>query len=277
MKTSVEKAYQRGVWTVRVLPIFFLLLWSAGSIWLAFDGYINYTLALYAIGLMLILTFLWSQYQLGKWKMWMVANAENPKTVLEKARSGFMKFRILENMAFLGSKARKRFQEEYDERMSQIRVAHLNSATEKYDVSNVVTVHKKMTSTLRLIVFEFIVGATVTFLFIYQTDNMLRLISGTLLVATCIGLYFTFRTLWSKNKSVLEVSQHGIRIHDNYYGWIELDEVDVIKGDTLIYKPHHGEKLKLRVDNLSMSADYLDELILFYRTAHVSEEDNNPS
>jgi len=277
MNSSVVKSYRRGLWSVRILPLFFLILWSVAAVWLAFDGYLTYTLSLYAIGLMVILTFIWSQYQMGKWKMWMVENAENPKTVLEKARSGFMRQRLLENMAFLSGKSRKLFLARFDERMSEIRSSHLASAAGKYDVTNTVSVHQSLSSTLQLILFELLVGATVIFLFIYQQDTVVRLISGTLLVAALVGLYFTFKTLWRKNQTVLEVSQHGIRIDGKYYGWIELDEVDIIKGDTLIYKPHHGETQELTVDNLSMPADYLDELILYYKTARASEKDIKPS
>ena len=277
MKTSVAKSYRRGLWSVRVFPIFFLVLWSAGAIYLAFDGYITYTLSLYAIGLMAVLSFLWSQYQLGKWKMWMVENAENPKTVLEKARDGFMSPQIFENLAFLGGGARKRFHLRYDERMAEIRSSNLSSAASKYDVKNVISVHQQLGTTVRFILFELIVVAAVGFLFAYQSDVTIRLISGALLILTIIGIYFTFRTLWRKNQTVLEVSQHGIRINNKYYGWIELEEVDIVRGDTLIYKPHHGEKLEMRIDNLSLATDYLDELILFYKTAHATEKDNPTS
>lgn len=277
MTVSNDKAYRKGLFSVRIWPMLLFILISGGLVYLTFLDYLKHSIALYLIAAVGLLSLLRSLYAIGKWKKWMVLNADDPKITLEKARNSFIKSKLFENLAFMGSASKAEFLNTYDERMSAIRVAKLDAASLKFDANDKISVHQKLTSTSRLLVFEFIVAISVALLFFYQEDLTIRLIAGALFIISLMGIYYTLKTLWKKNKTVLEVSQRGIRIDNMYYGWGELEIVDIVKGDTLIYRPKGKEQKERRVDQLSLPADYLDELILFYNSTYHKEKDSSLS
>lgn len=277
MTQSNQSAYRRGLWRCQIWVLVFLFAAITVLVWLAFDGRIEYKTSLFLIGLIAAFSFLLYLYQIGRWKLWMVDHAENPKIVLELARDGFMPYHFLENLAFMGPSSRRYFHETFERRMVEIRSRHLANAANRFKEDQTLFVHQKLSPTLKLLIFELLVMIAIGILFYTQQDTTIRIITALLMIMAMIGFFYTIKWLWLKHKTLLEISRHGVRIEGNYYGWADLEVIDVIKGNTLMYKPKNGEQLEQKVNRLSMDAATLDEAILYYRTLPTTQKDNPAS
>lgn len=265
-RVSANVAFRKGRRQVVVWPIVILILVVGGLTY----GLIEQLITLELGGIIVlccgVLLYLWSFRLKAKWKTWMVKHSMNPKTSLELARASFLKSRFLEKLILWSPSERKAFDQTYEQRMESLRKDYLVSASEKYGDRHTVHVHHRFTSLMWMLLFELVVVTGIFFLIREQEDLTIKIIESTSFVLGIIGILYTVRLIWRRNATVLEISKKGIRIEDVYYGWSELEEIDVVRGNTLVYKKRREEEQSLVFKNLSLSAEYLDELILFYKT-----------
>lgn len=265
---SANKAHRKGLWQVRVWPMTVTLLVFGGLTYASYQlGFpVEWSLIIFAVVAMLC--FIWSLRSIGKWKQWMAVSTINPKTAMEMAKASFLKHGWKENMAIWGKSAKLQFRTDFDTRMDLVRKEYMEDAKERYSHKRPVVVHHRFSGLMWMLLFEVIVLTGLVLLFLSLEDNMLRVLLGIVFVVGIGGVLYTIKTIWKRNQTILEISLHGITILEKHYGWIELENVDIVRGDTLIYQKHKGPEQELKLKNLSLSADYLDELILFYRTAN---------
>jgi hypothetical protein len=271
---TANKAHRKGLWQVRIWPMFVVLLVFGGLIY----GIIQYALpidiSLIGFTAVVLLCFIWSLRRIGTWKSWMAANTVNPKTAMEMANASFLKHKWKENLAIWGKSSKLKFRTDFDERMAEVKKAYMKDAEDRYAHKKPVSVHYRFAGLLWMLMFEVIVLTGLILLFMYQDDAMVKIIAGVVFVLGLGGMFYTLKTIWKRNQTILEISIHGITIQGKHYGWIELENVDIVKDDTLVYQKHKGPEQIVELNNLSLSGDYLDELILFYRTAQQAKTDN---
>lgn len=265
-RVTPRKAYRRGHWQVVWWPIIFILLALGGLIWAVIAVLITVPILLIAFGSMLLIWLVWSLRRIAVWKHWMVRNSANPKTTLELAKTSFLKRKWSETMTIWTSKSRDEYNHLFEERMDEVRKEYLDSAAKKYAEGNTISVHYNFGSLPFMLMFEAIVITGLILLYKYLDDATMKIIMVVLATVSFGGFLYTLRMLWSRNRTVLEISKHGIKIEDKYYGWLELAEVDIVRGNTLIYRKHRDIEKSYDVSRLSLTGEYLDELILFYRT-----------
>jgi hypothetical protein len=237
-----------------------------GLTWLIISGVLPLEIALFIQAGVLLLTFVWGLRQRRRWRTWMVQHSENPKTSLELAKASFLRSKMLDRLAFWSGAVRNKFQEDFNARMEALRATHLEAASHKYEKFPTINVYHKFSGLLWMLLFELVVVAGVVYLFMHQEDMTIKVILTALVVLALGGIWYTIKTIWRRNTTVLEISKHGIRIEEEYYGWVELQHIDIVRGNTLEYQKNGQDLQTLTFKNLSLSADYLDELILFYRT-----------
>ncbi len=263
---SAHSAYRKGLWNVRVWPILINILIASTLVYAIVAGVFPIEIALIVQAAVLLLSFIVALRQRNKWRMWMVNHSENPKTSLELARASFLRNEGLDRIAFWGKNKRLEFQETFDARMQELRAEHLEAAASKYEKFPTINVYHKFSGLVWMFLFELLVVGGVVYLFLHQEDNTIKIILSVLMALSLGGIWYTLKTIWKRNTTVLEISKHGIRIQHTYYGWLELEHIDVVRGDTLEFQKNGGRLQTLTFKNLSLSADYLDELILFYRS-----------
>ena len=263
---SANKAHRKGLWLVRIWPMVITLLvfgdLTYASVQMSFP--IEWSLIIF--GAVAFICFIWSLRSIGTWKKWMAANTVNPKTALEMAKVSFLKHGWKENLAIWGKAAKQQFREDFDRRMELVKQEYLKDAKERYSHKRPVSVHHRFSGLMWMLLFEVIVLTGLVMLFLSLEDNVMRIILGLVFILGFGGVLYTIKTIWKRNQTIIEITLHGITITGKHYGWIELDNVDIVRGDTLVYQKHKGPEQELKLKNLSLSADYLDELILFYRT-----------
>ena len=265
---SANKAHRKGLWQVRIWPMVVVLLTFGGLVYASFQMAFPIEWSLIIFGLVAMLCFVWSLRRIGTWKKWMAANTINPKTAIEMAKASFLKHAWKENLAIWGKAAKVQYREDFDKRMDLVKQEYLKDAKERYSHKRPVVVHHRFSGLMWMLLFEIIVLTGLVLLFMSIDDNMVKVILGIVFFIGFGGVIYTIKTIWKRNQTILEISLHGISILGKHYGWIELENVDIVRGDTLIYQKHKGPEQELTLKNLSLSADYLDELILFYRTAN---------
>lgn len=265
---SANKAYRKGLWQVRIWPMVVVLVVFAGLVYASVQYGFPVEWSLIIWGAVSLICFIWSLRSIGKWKSWMASNTVNPKTALEMAKASFLKHTWKENLAIWGKAAKQQFRTDFDQRMDTVKQEYLKDAKERYSHKRPVVVHHRFSGLMWMLLFEVIVLTGVVLLFMSLDDMMVKVILGIVLLIGFGGVLYTIKTIWKRNQTVIEISLHGITILDKHYGWIELENVDIVRGDTLVYQKHKGPEQELKLHNLSLSADYLDELILFYRTVN---------
>ncbi len=265
-KVSANRAYRKGLWNVTVWPLVIVVIVLAGLVWGIIEAIVPLVISYVIMGGVILLMLIWSSRRKGTWKLWMVDHSANPKTSLELAKSSFLKYRLSELLTLWTKAEQATFVDQYDKRMENLRKEYLASASEKYGDKHTVNVHFKFSGLLWILLFEALVIAGLIFLFMGQADMTIKAILSVLLVIGFIGVVYTIKTVWNRNVTVLEISKHGIRIEKAFFGWLELEVVDIVRGNLLVYKTYHGEQQEYKMRNLSLSGEYLDELILFYRT-----------
>ncbi|MFT5511689.1 MAG: hypothetical protein ACI8SE_000082 [Bacteroidia bacterium] len=267
---SANKAFRKGLWQVRIWPLIVVVLSFVGLTYATVQMGFPIEWAAIVFASIALFCSIWSLIRIGTWKSWMAANTVNPKTAIEMAKSSFLKQAWKEKFAFWGKAKKLQYREDFDARMSAVKEEYLKDAKERYAHKRPVIVHYRFSSLLWMLLFEVVVLTGLLLLFVYQTDNTLRMIAGALFLIGFAGLIYTLKTIWKRNQTVIEITLHGITIEGKHFGWIELEKVDIVKGDTLIYQKHKGPEIQFELKNLSLSGDYLDELILFYRTSDTS-------
>ncbi len=270
-KVTANKAYSRGLWRVRIWPMVIVLVAFGGLLYAVLQVGIALEYALIAFGAVLLICFIWSLRNIGKWKTWMAENSGNPKTSLELAKASFLKYSLKENLAIWSKNEKLKYRSAFDKRMDEVRKEYLTDAENRYSNKQPVIVHYKFSGLLWMLLFEIAVIAGLVILFMQQDDTGLKAVFGGLALIGFVGFIYTIKTIWKRNVKVIEITVHGITILEEHFGWIELETIDVVRGNTLIYKRHKGEQKELNTSNLSLSGNYLDELILFYRTVKTSE------
>ncbi|MFT5724566.1 MAG: hypothetical protein ACI9JN_001685 [Bacteroidia bacterium] len=271
---SANKAHRKGLWQIRIWPMIVVVFVFAGLVFgiVQYDLPIN--LSLIGFGAVALLCFIWSIRKIGTWKSWMAANTVNPKAATEMAKASFLRHKWKENLAIWGKTSKQQYRSNFDERMAELKEAYLKDAEDRYAHKQPVSVHYRFASLLWMLLFEVVVLTGLALLFMYQEDHMVRIIAGAVFLIGLGGLIYTLKIIWNRNQTVLEISVHGITIHGTHYGWIELENVDIVKGDTLIYQKYKGPEQEVKLKNLSLTGDYLDELILFYRTTQTAKVKN---
>lgn len=270
-KVTALKAYKRGLWRIRIWPLIFFVILAAGIGYLIFLELLTLVIGLGILVGFTLVGFIWSLRKIATWKTWMVKNTINPKTAIELARSSFLKASWKESLTLWGKSAKQEYRELYDAQMAQVKQAYLKDAKERYSHRRPVSVHYRFASLMWMFLFEIIVLSALVYLFVVQDDLTIKILLGLLFVVGFGAMLYTIKTIWKRNQTVIEISVHGITIEGKRYGWIELEEVDVVRGDTLVYQKHKGPKQEMHLKNLSLTGDYLDELILFYRTSDAKE------
>ena len=270
-RVTAIKAYKRGLWRIRIWPMILLILFAIGIGYLIFLELLTWVIGLGIVLGFILIGSIWSLRKIATWKMWMVKNTINPKTAIELARSTFLKASWKESLTIWGGRAKTEYRELYDAQMAQLKQAYLKDAKDRYSHKRPISIHYRFASLMWMFLFEVIVLSGLIYLFIIQEDLMVKIVLGLLFIIGFGALIYTLKTIWRRNRTVIEISIHGITIEGKHFGWIELDEVDVVRGDTLVYQKHKGPKQEMTLKNLSLSGDYLDELILFYRNTDAKE------
>ena len=270
---SANKAFRKGLWQVRIWPLVVMILTFGGLIYATLELGVPVSWAIASFLSVVFACAIWSLRRIGVWKSWMAANTVNPKTALEMAKASFLKQQWKENLAIWGKAKKEAYRQNFDARMAAVKESYLKDAKERYAEKKPVIVHYRFSGLLWMLLFEVIVLTGLLLLFIYQPDVTFKAISGVVFFVGFGGLIYTIKTIWNRNQTVIEITLHGITILGKHFGWIELQTVDVVRGDTLIYQKHKGPEQEFKIKNLSLSGDYLDELILFYRTVNAPKED----
>ncbi|MFT4521888.1 MAG: hypothetical protein ACI8ZN_000827 [Bacteroidia bacterium] len=272
--TSVSSAYNKGLRMSMIWPIALFVLSSTGLGYLSYLGYFPVDITIYLCLVCALIFYVLSVYQTRKWLTWMVVHAENPKPVLELARTSFLSKKWKEKLAMTGKAFKADFKNKFDARIEEVRKAYLADAEKRYKVNDEIHVHKRLGAVLWYISFIVLVGAGAVLLFFLQEDILLKTIAASVLVIGVIVLFYGLKRLWIRSKTVLTVSKNGIVLDGKLYGWLELEVVDVIKDSTLILKPFHKEQMEFDVLDLSLRPAYLDELVYFYH--HQYKKANAP-
>ncbi|MBO6517110.1 MAG: hypothetical protein JJ975_11220 [Bacteroidia bacterium] len=265
-RVSANKAYRKGLRWVLIWPITINVLLAAGLVFSFLEGFIPLVVGVWLVVAFVTASVVWSFRQKARWQLWMVNTSSNPKTSIELARASFLKSGFSRATTLWLSKEKDTYNRRFEERMDALRKDYLASASEKYGDRHTVNVTYAFSGLLWVLLFELVVLGGLGYLFWILEDPTLKTMISVLLVLAVIGTIYTMRTIWKRNTTVLEIAKHGIRIEETYFGWLELEEIDIVRGNLLVYKKFNEEQQEYKLKNLSISGEYLDELILFYRT-----------
>ena len=260
-----NKAFRKGWFQVRLWPSLINVLALGLIIYLVFfAAVLAWLTGLIIVLVVAIVSGIWSLRQIGRWKLWMVKSTNNPKTANELAEHSFIP--NWKRKVILWTPAEKHeYKQRFDTRMEEWRETHLKLAKEKYEGKKSIVVTYSFGSLFWLLLLELLTTLGVAYFFMKESETTIKVMLAGLVVLLVVAILYTIRTIWRRNTTVLEITPHGIRIEDEFYGWLELEHIDIVRGEELLYKKHGGIEESLPVHNLSLSGEYLDELILFYR------------
>ncbi|MCB9260950.1 MAG: hypothetical protein H6607_01040 [Flavobacteriales bacterium] len=266
-KVSVSKAHRRGVFRILVLPIIIVTIVLSLLVWGLVVQYITPVFALITLLAVGVLLFIFCLWQVALWKKWMVEHSANPKTSEELAKTSFLKRSMLANTPFLWGKKKAAYQEKYNQRLEEINRAKLVSASKKYGGDDVIKIHRSLGIMPWLSVF--FIGLCLVTIWIFRSneDETTKLIAAATHVASLVLLVLCVQSIIRRLRTVIKIDDREILIKKELLKWSQLEHIDVIKDSILEYrKTGESQSKTLKVSNLNLSPDYIDELITFFKT-----------
>jgi len=269
-RVSAIQAHRRGLWRIRIWPAIVAAVLIFAASYGVFLGVVPVLWSLVGLAIYLLIWFLWSLYYTPRWLNWMALHSHNPKTTYEFARTSYLKT-WKKPFLFWSGKKKKAYKQAFDEQMAVVRASYIEDAKERYKDKRPIVVHYRFANLVWILLFELILMAVFALLFVNETLVELKVLSAVFFGIGLLGVFYTIRSIWRRNVTVLEITIHGITIQGHHYGWDELDRIDIVRENVLVYKKFKGAEQELKLKNLSLTGSYLDELILFYRQVKTPE------
>ncbi|MCB9246825.1 MAG: hypothetical protein H6606_10395 [Flavobacteriales bacterium] len=223
--------------------------------------YIAFLIPLASIPILLII----SLRSVAVWKNKVLLNAENPKEVLGRARRSFLKSNYLERFTIWTPGQHVSFQDAYESRMREVRKGMLEHGAELYDGRKKLHIHTAMgvVPAWLLISVSGIVATLVWFR--YRPDVTERVVAALLFLSFLFLAVAMIRSFLKRNKDIILLDRHGIRVDGTHYPWQDLMLVDVDAGQDLVLKLRNGETQRRSVRGLSLSPAEIEEAALYFK------------
>ena len=264
----------RGNWKLRWRPRL-IILFSLGILAYAlFEAWIDPMLAGIIWGVILILVSISILRAVAIWKSKWLVKAENPKEVIELARESYLNT-FIERMTLWGWGERKQFHKVYDERMIEVIKTLQAQGKEQFSSQTELTIHKSFGNLIiwSFTMLLFLMGAMLWFR--YRVDHTEKIIAAALFMVSLSFLIAFISRISKRNKNIIQLNRHGVRIQGEHYAWSDLDIIDVEAGKHLIYQKRDGEKEVLELDGLSKSGQSIQEAILYFKQILNKETEEN--
>jgi len=255
----------RGNWKLRWRPRLLILLSATVLGYAFYESVIDITIGGIILTACLILILISTLRSVARWKRNWVVKAENPKEVLEIARSSFLKSSILERLTLWAIGERKEFHRIFDSRMVEFKEALKAKGKEHFASRPELTIHKSFGSNVVWAFTMLLLLMVGLVWFRYREDITEKLIALSLFIVSLALFIFFVAKVIKRNKNLIQINRHGIDIEGEHYAWNQLEYIDVEAGKNLVYKKRGKDKESFDLVDLSQSSQSIHEAILFYQ------------
>jgi len=265
----------KGSWMIRWRPLTLIVLTAGIGGYLIYQSWLDYVTVIIGFAAACLLFFLISLRAVANWKSKHLILAENPKEVWERARHSFLSISILEAMTLWGIGEKREFHRQYDLRMEELRKTKMEHGQEAFSSKDQVHIHRAFGSSVFVMVFLLLLILASLMWFRYREDVTEKVMASALFIVSIVLFVIQLQVVFKRNKDVLRINKHGLRLKTAFIPWSEITHIDVEAGKTLVYEERGKSKQTLDVSNLSRTAQEIDEAVLYYRhLLHAPPEDD---
>ena len=116
--------------------------------------------------------------------------------------------------------------------------------------------------------------------FRYRVDVTERVLSAVIFIISLVLLVIQIQVVAKRNKDVLQINKHGLRLKSGFVPWSEITYIDVEAGKNLVYQQRGLDEERVDLSSLSRTPHEIDEAIIHFRgllhEPPTEEEDSEP-